>query len=110
LKHSASQNRNAPFLYRNITRKSVAALALYHIYQLHSPYNIQGLQFRKNNLAPSEKQEISEISEILRQNQIDLIFLKNKNDIIYIKKCQFRKDIFFGPTEIKEISVRNCKP
>jgi hypothetical protein len=47
--------------------------------------------------ALGEKQEISEISEILGQNQIDLIFFKTKNDIIYVKKFQFRKHIFSGP-------------
>jgi hypothetical protein len=40
----------------------------------------QGLRFRKRkNFGPSEKQEIFEISEILDQNQIDLIFFKTKN-------------------------------
>jgi hypothetical protein len=42
-------------------------------------------------LVPSEKQKIS---EILDQNQIDLIFFKTKNDIIYNKKYQFWKHIF----------------
>jgi hypothetical protein len=42
----------------------------------------------------------------------NILLFKTKNDIIYIKKCQFRNKYFSDPTEIKEISeisVSNCK-
>ena len=44
------------------------------------------------------------------QNQIDLIFKKTKNDIIYIKNANFGNIYFSDPKEISEISIRNCKP
>jgi hypothetical protein len=57
-----------------------------------------GLRFRKKQIsAPGEKQEISEFSEILGQNQIDSILFKTKNDIIYIKNTNFGSIYFFGP-------------
>jgi hypothetical protein len=51
----------------------------------------------KEKFHPREKQEISEISGILVQNQIDLIFFKTKNDIIYIKKYNFGNIYFLDP-------------
>jgi hypothetical protein len=60
--------------------------------------------------APSKKQEISEISGIIGQNQIDLIFFKTKNDIIYIKNTNFENIYFSDPTKILEIPSKIVNP
>jgi hypothetical protein len=58
---------------------------------------------------PTEKHEISEISDILGQRQINLYFLKTKMLLFLLNNANFG-NIFFRTPEISGISDRNCEP